>query len=240
MAAAEPGGTAGVTGPQPRAERTRAAIIDAALTLFREQGYEATTMRAIADRAGVSVGNAYYYFASKEHLIQGFYDRAALQHGELSAERLDGITTLGDRIEAHLSAWFELFEPYRAFAGVFFRNAADPASPLSPFSPESEPARLAAIELWRGVVDGADFRMPRALRTGLPELLWLYQMGLVLFWVHDRSERAVATGLVVTRTVPMVVRAIEVSRLPVLRSMVQDLMALLVDLRTIAAASTQS
>ncbi len=131
--------------------------------------------------------------------------------------------------------WFELFEPYRAFAGAFFRNAADPASPLSPFSAESAPARDAAIELWRQVIDGADFRAPKAVRAELPELLWLYQMGLVLFWVHDRSAHAVATRLVVARTVPIVVRAIEVSRLPAMRSMVDDLTALLADLRTFAA-----
>ena len=56
----------------PRAQQTRAAITDAALELFRSQGYEATTMRAIAQRAGVSTGNAYYYFSSKEELIQEF------------------------------------------------------------------------------------------------------------------------------------------------------------------------
>ena len=61
------------------------------------------------------------------------------------------------------------------------------------------------------------FRAPKGLRAELPELLWLYQMGLVLFWVHDRSAQAVATRLVVARTVPIVVRAIEVSRLPALR-----------------------
>ena len=59
---------------QARGEQTRASIIDAPLGLFSEKGYEATTMRAIAERAGVSLGNAYYYFASKEQLIQGFYD----------------------------------------------------------------------------------------------------------------------------------------------------------------------
>ena len=64
----------------PKSARTRSAIIDAALSLFREKGYEATTMRAIAAEAGVSVGNAYYYFASKEHLIQAFYDRAQAEH----------------------------------------------------------------------------------------------------------------------------------------------------------------
>src|SRR5262249_57750178 len=64
----------------PRAEQTRAAIIETALGLFREVGYEATTMRAIARRAGGSTGNAYYYFGSKEELIQEFYARNSAEN----------------------------------------------------------------------------------------------------------------------------------------------------------------
>jgi AcrR family transcriptional regulator len=63
-----------------RAEQTRAAITEAALALFCERGYEAATMRAIAERAGVSTGNAYYYFGSKEELIQEFYLRNHARH----------------------------------------------------------------------------------------------------------------------------------------------------------------
>ena len=42
-----------------KGEQTRALILDAALQIFHERGYEATTMRAIARKAGVSLGNAY-------------------------------------------------------------------------------------------------------------------------------------------------------------------------------------
>ena len=52
-----------------KAEQTRAGIVDAAMRLFRENGYDATTMRAIADEAGVSLGSAYYYFSGKEELF---------------------------------------------------------------------------------------------------------------------------------------------------------------------------
>ena len=58
-----------------KGQQTRTAILESALDLLQEHGYEKTTMRAIARRAGVSLGNAYHYFSSKEHLIQAFYHR---------------------------------------------------------------------------------------------------------------------------------------------------------------------
>ncbi|HMG76002.1 MAG TPA: helix-turn-helix domain-containing protein, partial [Pyrinomonadaceae bacterium] len=51
-----------------KGEQTKALILNSALDLLGERGYEATTMRAIAKQAGVSLGNAYHYFGSKEHL----------------------------------------------------------------------------------------------------------------------------------------------------------------------------
>ena len=52
---------------------TKALVRATALRLFRERGYAATTMRAIAQEAGVATGNAYYHFASKDHLVQELY-----------------------------------------------------------------------------------------------------------------------------------------------------------------------
>jgi len=218
-----------------RGEQTKAAIIDAALGLFSEKGFEATTMRAIAERAGVSLGNAYYYFESKEQLIQGFYDHAAALHGQQLPDRLDGVLGFGDRLIAHLDLWLDLMAPHHPFAVTFFRNAADPASPLSPFSSASAPARLAAIELLQRVIDGSDLQAGKQVRSELPELLWLYHMGIVLFWVYDRSDGAMATRLLVRRTVPMVERAIELSRLPVLKSTITDLVTLVGDLKLLMA-----
>lgn len=220
---------------QARGEQTRAAIIDAALGLFAEKGFEATTMRAIAERAGVSLGNAYYYFASKEQLIQGFYDHTAVVHGRELPARLEGITGFGDRLIAHLDLWLDLMAPHQPFAVTFFRNAADPASPLSPFSSESGPARASAITLLTQVIDGSDLKASKLVRAELPEILWLFHMGVVLFWVYDRSDGAMATRLLVRRTVPMVERAIELSRLPVLRSTITDLVGLIGELKQLMA-----
>ena len=46
-------------------------------------------MRAIAQKAGVSLGNAYYYFSSKEYLIQAFYQRLHDDHLAVSEPALE-------------------------------------------------------------------------------------------------------------------------------------------------------
>ncbi|WP_199906860.1 TetR/AcrR family transcriptional regulator [Aeromicrobium chenweiae] len=214
-----------------KAEHTRQSIIDAAMQLFRTNGYEKATMRAIADRAGVSIGNAYYYFSSKEHLIQAYYDRINAEHAAAASEALAGATTFADRLTGVLLAWVDVAEPYHEFAGKFFKTAAEPTSPLSPFSSESETTRLASIDLFREVVEGSDLKLAKALRTELPELLWLTQMGVVLFWVHDSSEDQQRTRQLVRQAVPVVDRALRLTRLPGVSGLVDDVVGLVRTLR---------
>jgi AcrR family transcriptional regulator len=52
-----------------KGERTRLQIEEAALELFMEQGYHATSMRQIAERAGLALGGIYNHFASKEEIF---------------------------------------------------------------------------------------------------------------------------------------------------------------------------
>jgi AcrR family transcriptional regulator len=214
-----------------KSAKTRAAILDASLRLFREQGYEATTMRAVAAEAGVSLGNAYYYFAGKEHLVQGFYDQLAI---DVAMAVLPGLTahdTLEDRLIHVVEGWIDVATPYRALSGKFFKYAAEPGSPLSPFSTESRPARQAQTALFRLVIDGSSTKVPKALAAELPDLLWTAFLGIVLFWVHDTSLDATRTRLLTRRIVPLVVRAIGLARLPLVRATVDDLVSLLVALR---------
>lgn len=215
----------------PRAQQTRAAIVEAALALFRERGYEATTMREIAGRAGVSTGNAYYYFGSKEELVQEYYALAHAEHVAASAPVLAAETDLGARLRGTLTALIDTSAPYHSFAATFYKHAAEPSSPLSPFSAESRPARDAAIELYRQVVDGSSARMSREVRQRLPELLWLYSMGVVLYWVHDRSPDCARTRHLIDVTASVAARLVAASRIPVLRSLVTDLAKLIDDLR---------
>jgi len=109
-------------------------------------------MRAVAEKAGVALGNAYYYFRSKEHLIQAFYDRTHQEHLAASREVLEKERKLKARLLGVMRAKVETIEPYHQFAGVLFKTAADPKSPLNPFSEESEPVRQESIELFAEVI----------------------------------------------------------------------------------------
>lgn len=215
-----------------RGEQTRTHIVDVALRLFREQGFEATTMRAIAAEAGVSVGNAYYYFPSKQHLVQAYYEASQDLHAAAAQPVLDRETAFAARLRGVLLARVDTMQSEKAFAVAFFRYAADPESPLSPFSEESAQAREMSTSLYAEAVSGAaDLKLPPVLREELPALLWLFQMGVVLFWVHDRSAGAARTYALVERTVPIVVRLVGLARYRLLRGVVDDLLDLVKDLR---------
>ena len=214
-----------------RAELTRAAIVDAALRMFRDQGYEATTMRAIAREAGVAIGNAYYYFSSKDELILEYYARNHAEHVAASRPVLDTETDLAARLRGVLRALIDINAPYHSFAAKLYSRAAEPASPLSPFSPESSPTRNAAIALYAEVVEGAHVRVPATVRERLPELLWLYSMGIVLFWVYDRSPGAERTYRLIDTTVPLAVRLVRLSRLRALGAVTRQIVAIVDDVR---------
>jgi AcrR family transcriptional regulator len=214
-----------------RGEQTRQLILETALRLFRERGYAETTMRAIAKEAGVAVGNAYYYFDSKEHLIQGFYDNNQAAH-RVAAERvLAGDRDFAARLRGVLHAGIDVNAPYHSFAATFFKTAAEPSSPLSPFSSESSPAREAAIGIFREVVDGSSAKLDPELRKELPELLWLGWMGVVLFWVHDKSPGQRRTRRLIDGAVPLVDRLVALSRLRVLRPALRQILGLIDTIR---------
>lgn len=65
---------AGTTSRARPADR-RGELVDAAATLFVEQGVAATTVAQVAERAGVAKGTVYLYFATKAHLVAGLRER---------------------------------------------------------------------------------------------------------------------------------------------------------------------
>lgn len=193
---------------------TRQLILDTAIRLFEEKGYAGTTMRAIATEAGVSPSNAYYWFASKDQLVQEFYRRIQVAHREQCADVLAGGGTLSERLLAVERAGIEVMASYHGFGAAFVGTAIVPGAAVSPFSEESAGARELSMKIYRDVVAGASPAVPTKLAPVLPDLLWLAHLSVTLHWVIDTSPDQERTRLLVERSVAMLATAIKLTRLP--------------------------
>jgi AcrR family transcriptional regulator len=121
-----------------RRER-RGMILDTARTLFARRGFEATTMRDIADAAGIQAGNLYRYFPSKDamaaEILSGFSDRLTgaytevLDAGARVAETLEAICWLLDQAGRSFSREIEILKgPTRMLSldvGAHYRKGAE-------------------------------------------------------------------------------------------------------------------
>ena len=210
-----------------RAEDTRRKIYEAAMELFREKGFDETTMRDIAAKAGVALGGAYYYFSSKDAIVLAFYREMQETSNAVVLEALGGHKKLKERIRCVLDKRMELLVPNRKFCSALFRHAPDGSDPLSPFSDESRPIRDAAIEHMRIALEGSDAKVPADLKPRLPYLLWLYQMALIMFWLYDRSPNQERTRLLLDKSLSLLVNLLRISALPLMKPLRRSALELL-------------
>src|SRR3989442_3131139 len=218
----------------PKGEQTKALILNSALQLLQERGYERTTMRAIADHAGVSLGNAYHYFNSKEHLIQAFYQRTHDEHLAATAPVLKRESNFKARLLAVMRLKISTLEPYHEFAGGLFKTAADPHSPLNPFSDDSAPVRRDSIRLFEELVRDTKARIPDELPAEHPYLLLLYHMGIILFWIHDSSSKSARTYRLIDQTVELLDKLISLASNPLMRPVRKRALKLVSELRELS------
>ena len=213
-----------------KSEVTRARILDAALDLFRRHGFEETTMRGIAAAAGLSLGSAYYYFQSKEDLVMAFYERAIDAMTPRMEAALSGANHFEGKVEALMAVKFEYFQPNRTFLGALLRHSADPQNRLSPFSEATRHIRERDQAYFARVIDESrDVRVPTELAPHLPKLLWLYQMGLILYWIYDRSPGQRQTRMLRKKSLALLVSGLKIAGFPLLkplRSKIVDLIVL--------------
>lgn len=200
-----------------KSDQTRHRILEAALELFRERGFEATTMRDIARACEIALGATYYHFASKEAIVLAFYELAKDEMSGPLDEVARGAKSLQQGLQAVLDIKFAYFAPNRKFLGALFPHAADPQDPLSPFSDQNGPIRLADQDCFRQLLASTKTTVPADLTPFVPDVLWLYQMALILIWIYDRSPGQRRTRNILAKSLPVVVKLIELSRLPFAR-----------------------
>lgn len=214
-----------------KSDATRERIRDAALDLFRTQGFAASTMREIAQAAGVATGAAYYYFDSKDAIVLAFYDQAQQEMEPRLEEVLSGTGDLSKRVQGMLEVKLAYFASSRAFLGALAGHA-NPDHPLSPFSTQTSAIREKDMRFFERALEGSRVRVPEDLRPYLPRLLWMYQMGIILFWIYDRSALQARTRALIEKSLHVVVGLIKLSSLPLtkpLRRLVTDLVDVVAD-----------
>ena len=200
----------------PKSEATRKRILDAALGVFRERGFEAATMREIASAAGVAVGAAYYYFASKDALVMAFYEQAQQEMAPELDRILGASRTREQRLRGIVEQKLEYFAPNRTLVAALSAHI-DPEHSLSPFSAATAPIRDRDLAFFLRAVEESKLHLPASILPYLPRLLWLYQMGVLLFWVYDRSPRQARTRLLFDKSLAMLLALLKVAAIPVLR-----------------------
>jgi AcrR family transcriptional regulator len=200
-----------------KSEATERKILDAALELFRETGFDETTMRAVAARADVATGAAYYYFPSKDAIVLAFYERSTAEMQPKIASALEGAKGFEERLREVIRVKLDYFTPNRGVLRALLRNGADPKHPLSPFGTETQAIRDTDLAWFRKVIDDGGIRIPKDLDSELPGVLWLFQMGMIFFWVIDESAGQSRTTRLLDLGPKIVTGLLRISGLPLMR-----------------------
>ena len=176
----------------PKARRTRERILEAALVLFADRGYEATTMRDVAREAGASLGLAYRYFASKEEFALALYMRLAEESEEWAREGLAG-GTIAERFEWAMVAKLDQVSPHRGPLAPLLTRALDPNSPISALGDGTVAVREKMGGVFLEVVRGASDAPREKQARELGNALYALHLAILLYWFHDRTPGARAT-----------------------------------------------
>ena len=107
---------------ETKSERSQRQILDAGLQLFSHQGYRATTIREIADEAGVSTGNVYHHFPDKHAIFNALLEElwAISETPRFPFRRVLSTTTFPDNIEQLGFAARESVAEFRSYMALIY------------------------------------------------------------------------------------------------------------------------
>jgi AcrR family transcriptional regulator len=194
-------------------------LYETAVRLIGEQGYEATTLRDVAAQSGVSAGLLYRYFPSKRSVVLALYDELSEAFVRDAADMPAG--KWRDRFLYALDASLRSLGPHRvtlrALVPVMVGDVEEGVFALS-----TAFSRKRVQAVFQTAVSKASDAPPQKLADALARLLYLVHLGVILWWLLDKSPRQRATqGLLSLwrRILPTATLAL---RLPLVRAAVQS------------------
>ncbi|HLH56101.1 MAG TPA: TetR/AcrR family transcriptional regulator [Verrucomicrobiae bacterium] len=170
-------------------EKTRRAILKAALELFARQGFFGTTTKAISRKARIAEGTLFNYFKTKEDLALYFFEQEleSLQEWFESEARLKK-APLTERLFAIIHHHLDRISPYEDFIGAVYLRALQPSSKLSPLSLSSQEHHWKYFRFIRGLLDEAETagEIPNVGDFGA-YAFGLFHLAMITYWLQDRS-----------------------------------------------------
>lgn len=181
--------TRATSGRAASKEAIRERIVKAALALFQAKGFEATTTKAIARKAGIAEGTVFNYFKSKDDIALHFFEQEvdSAMASVRDNPRLRK-APLEEKLFALVHAQLEYLAPYERFIGSALIHALKPSSPLGPFSHRAMELRHRYLRFVEELIDESVPKKQNPLGWLAPEVFWIYYMGALLYWLYDSSE----------------------------------------------------
>jgi AcrR family transcriptional regulator len=195
---------------------TRRRLYETAIGRIATRGWQETTLRDVAQEAGVSVGLLYRYFPSKRAVVLELYDRLSSEYAAMAVPLQRG--RWRDRFIAALTASLDVLRPHRATLAALTPVLVG-VSEEGLFAPQTAFSRQRVQTVFDEAVTGATDAPDPTLGAALGRLLYLLHLGVILWWQLDRSPEQRATDQLVVllrRALPLFAT---VMRLPPVRGM---------------------
>jgi AcrR family transcriptional regulator len=214
------------SGQTARGAAAKQRLYDVAIDLMARRGYETTTLRDVAKKAGVSVGLLYRYFPSKRAVIIALYDDLSADFARLAVDMPPG--RWRDRFIFTLKASLQVLEPHRmTLRALIPVLVGDPEEGL--FAESAAFSRQRVQTLFQEAVVGATDAPARALAESVGRLLYIVHLAVLLWWLLERTPGQRATRALVSLMHDVLPSTALTLRLPPVRRFLMSVDALVLE-----------
>lgn len=172
---------------QKKAE-TREKLVQAAIDLFTEQGFDKTTMKAIARRAEIGDATIYKYFSSKDKLVLAFYQLRAAQTIEKLAEIDTEDYDLHEQLQLLVDLYLESLLPEREFVVTSAKKVLYAQSFMVSDTPTIRQEFNGVINQFLDQAEACDEIPYFHYRSMIVGIINEYLMGVLVYWLKDDSD----------------------------------------------------
>lgn len=192
-------------------EQTKQRILEVALAMFRDKGFRQTTMRDVAEAAGIALGTTYNYFPTKDHIALYFFEEALSRVLARHRRETPREASLEERVFSLVALELEEIEPYREFLDVLIAQAAVPGSPLHPFGLDAQRLKSRFLdrvaEMLRDALDRGELP-PLGYESLMLPAFWAFHLGVLFFWLNDESPHKEDTWVLLDKSLRFVLGAL--------------------------------